>query len=333
MQITCPNCSTSYRIADQAVGAKGRQVRCARCAHSWRVESQPTPAAEAKTETEEAAFRAELGKTKTTIEPAVAPPIVPAAEPPSPASEAPAAEPMSASANGATDTPASDEHVAIPAPAPEPASQAAEEPAPVALADIPIPVENAPPLVPAPGEGAGTAGPPQIENEREDIETVAARRARAEARRRRRLRIPKQLAIAAMLVACTALVGLRKEVVRHVPQLASLYARIGLPVNLRGLDFTEVKIGSEIHDGVPVMVIEGSIVNRVSMPVDVPRLRFSLRSASGAELYAWTAQPGQPVLEPGQSLPFRSRLASPPAEAHDVQVRFFTRRDTIAGLR
>jgi hypothetical protein len=226
--------------------------------------------------------------------------------------------PNSESAQQATDTPAPDEPVTIP----EPAPQEAEDLAPVALADIPIPVENAPPLVPAPGDGAEPAAPPQLENEREDIETVAARRARSAAKRRNRFRIPKQLAIAVMLVACTALIGFRKEVVRHVPQLASLYARIGLPVNLRGLDFADVKIGSEIHDGVPVMVVEGTIVNRVSM-----------RSVTGAELYAWTAQPGQPVLEPGQSLPFRSRLASPPAETHDVQVRFFTRRDTIAGLR
>ena len=32
-------------------------------------------------------------------------------------------------------------------------------------------------------------------------------------------------------------------------------------------------------------------------------------------------------------MPFRSRLASPPADGHDVQVRFFTRRDAVAGLR
>ena len=43
--------------------------------------------------------------------------------------------------------------------------------------------------------------------------------------------------------------------------------------------------------------------------------------------------PSQPVLEPGETLPFRSRLASPPGEGRDVQVRFFTRRDAVAGLR
>jgi hypothetical protein len=39
------------------------------------------------------------------------------------------------------------------------------------------------------------------------------------------------------------------------------------------------------------------------------------------------------VLGPFESLPFRTRLASPPADGRDIQVRFFTRRDAVAGLR
>ena len=101
-------------------------------------------------------------------------------------------------------------------------------------------------------------------------------------------------------------------------------------MNLRGLAFADLKIGNEIHDGVPVLVIEGVIVSMTSKEVDVPRLRFALRSASGAEVYSWTAPPSQPTLGPFEVLPFRSRLASPPAEGHDVQVRFFTRRDVVA---
>jgi hypothetical protein len=99
------------------------------------------------------------------------------------------------------------------------------------------------------------------------------------------------------------------------------------------LAFTDLKIGNEIHDGVPVLVVEGMIVSTVSMPVDVPRLRFALRNATGAEVYAWTGQPPQPVLPAFETMPFRSRLASPPPEGHDIQVRFFTRRDAVAGLR
>ena len=41
----------------------------------------------------------------------------------------------------------------------------------------------------------------------------------------------------------------------------------------------------------------------------------------------------QEALAPGETLPFRSRLASPPGEGRDVTVRFFTRLDAVAGLR
>ena len=68
-------------------------------------------------------------------------------------------------------------------------------------------------------------------------------------------------------------------------------------------------------------------------PVEVPRMRFSLRNASGQEIYSWTTMPDQPVLVPGAELPFRSQLASPPREGHDVVVRFFNRRDAIEAPR
>ena len=36
---------------------------------------------------------------------------------------------------------------------------------------------------------------------------------------------------------------------------------------------------------------------------------------------------------PGESLAFRSRLASPPPDAREVLVRFFNRRDLVAGIQ
>jgi hypothetical protein len=263
-----------------------------------------------------AAFRAALGGEPAPPEPAVA-------------SAAPGQTPTDPSLDDLIVSDASEDLA-------DTAAGASAETSALALSDIPIPVEDAPPLAPDLPDGAGPRthitslddnGPP-------DIESVAARRARATARRRRnRLRIPLPLAIVALATLCVALLGWRKNVVRHAPQLASFYSAIGLPVNLRGLAFTDLKIGNEIHDGVPVLVVEGMIVSTVSMPVDVPRLRFALRNATGAEVYAWTAQPSQAVLGAFETMPFRSRLASPPAEGHDVQVRFFTRRDAVAGLR
>jgi hypothetical protein len=39
------------------------------------------------------------------------------------------------------------------------------------------------------------------------------------------------------------------------------------------------------------------------------------------------------ILAPGETAAFRTRLASPPAEGRDVIVRFFNRRDLLAGAR
>ena len=61
------------------------------------------------------------------------------------------------------------------------------------------------------------------------------------------------------------------------------------------------------------------------------RLRFSVRDAQGAEIYAWNTVLEQSVLKPGERAAFRSRLASPPAEGRSIDVRFFTRRDIAGG--
>jgi hypothetical protein len=103
------------------------------------------------------------------------------------------------------------------------------------------------------------------------------------------------------------------------------------PVNLRNLQFENVRISKESENGANILIVEGLIVNIVDKPVEVPRLRFAARNAAGQEVYTWTALPSRSILGPGESLEFRSRLASPPADASDVMVRFFNRQDAIAG--
>ena len=67
--------------------------------------------------------------------------------------------------------------------------------------------------------------------------------------------------------------------------------------------------------------------------VEVPRLRFALRSPAGHEIYAWTTVTAAAFWRPAKRAAFRTRLASPPAEGRDVIVRFFNRRDLPAGAR
>jgi predicted Zn finger-like uncharacterized protein len=136
---------------------------------------------------------------------------------------------------------------------------------------------------------------------------------------------------AAMGALVVALLIWRNDVVRLLPQTAAFYNMVGLEVNLRGLSFKDVKVSSENVEGKQVLVIEGVIVGQAKKPVELPRLRFSVRDARGAEIYAWNAVLEQAVLKPGEKAWFKSRLASPPPEGRNIDVRFFNKRDIAAG--
>src|ERR1700733_8579182 len=152
-----------------------------------------------------------------------------------------------------------------------------------------------------------------------------------------RLRVPGKSSVslptacAAMGALVLALLIWRVDVVRLLPQTAAFDRLVGLEVNLRGLMFKDVKITSETVEGKPVLVIEGVIVGEAKKPVELPRLRFSVRDAQGAEIYAWNAVLEQPVLRPGEKAWFKSRLASPPPEGRNIDVRFFSKRDLAGG--
>src|SRR3954454_14427930 len=199
--------------------------------------------------------------------------------------------------------------------------------------------DQMPPVVESPSISAEMPAEPEIRPEREV--TIDAREATNPARRRRARRPRRSFAIlpafglgtgcAAMGALAIALMVWRADVVRLLPQTAAFYKLVGVEVNLRGLKFKDVKVSSETVEGKPVLVVEGVIVGEAKKPVELPRLRVSVRDAQGAEIYAWNAVLEQPVLKPGEKAWFKSRLASPPPEGRNIDVRFFNKRDIAAG--
>jgi len=142
-----------------------------------------------------------------------------------------------------------------------------------------------------------------------------------------------QTMILALLVVDCILVGWRAEIVRALPQTSSFYKLAGLSVNLRGLAFDGVATTTEQHEGVPVLVVEGNIINSAPTVADVPRLKFIVRDAGRQEIYSWTAVPSRMLLPPGEAVSFRTELASPPPDTHDVLLRFVDHRDIVAAER
>ena len=218
-------------------------------------------------------------------------------------------------------------------PPPEPraeheAPETAPEQTPVAAHPPPVEpetIEDAPPLVPPMEHGAPDDD--AAEHESDDVETYAARRRRMRSRRKQAKRSSRWTAVILVLFAVNvAVIGGRSEVVRYLPQTASLFAAIGLPVNLQNLKFENVRIMPSGAGG-EGLTVEGTIVSTADKPVTVPHLRFAVRNAAAQEIYTWSAAPSRSLLDAGAKLDFRSELASPPANAKDVLVRFMTARD------
>ena len=133
--------------------------------------------------------------------------------------------------------------------------------------------------------------------------------------------------VAAMAALIAALIIWRTEVVRLLPQTAAFFKLAGINVNLRNLTIDDVHVSAETVNGAPVTVIEGSVAATGFKPVEIPRLRFVVRDSSGTPVYGWNTVLEQAVANPGEKVPFKSRLASPPPNAYDLVVRFFNKRD------
>ncbi len=325
MLIVCPNCATSYDVDVASLRPDGRRVRCVRCRTVWHAE---LPQEEKLIAAAEA-----LAPVRRAVEAVAEAPGAAAA----PTAELPA-DRFDAAAGGQAEASAdvSDPFV-VPPPFDTP--EAAERP--VVAEESSVEVES-PPI--APSEAGGDHPPIDVEGELrvpptpeplEDIETIAARRYPLHGKRRR-LQWPLsqlQSGVLALIVANAIVIGWRDDFVRAMPQTASFYDWLGLPVNIRGLDFENLGTTTEQHDGVPILVIGGDIVNVTGKTVSVPHLRFAVRNAARQEIYSWTAVPPRALLPPGQGVAFHTRLASPPPDAHDVVVRFLNRNDILAGAR
>jgi predicted Zn finger-like uncharacterized protein len=124
------------------------------------------------------------------------------------------------------------------------------------------------------------------------------------------------------LAALATLIGVRASVVAAAPATAALYAKIGLAVNLRGLELKAVKSGLETTGAGRLLIVEGEIVNLTRGELAVPVLELAVRGADGQALYTWTSEAPRKTLGPAETASFRARLASPPAEGRQVLVRF-----------
>ena len=119
-----------------------------------------------------------------------------------------------------------------------------------------------------------------------------------------------------------AIVQYRQTIVGLWPQSASLYDVLGLPVNVSGIEITEIAYRRDMQNGVAVLSVTGKLVNVSNRELPIPQIRVVLLDDAKRELYQWTFDAGIPSLKPGAESPFVTRLSSPPPAARNLHVRF-----------
>jgi predicted Zn finger-like uncharacterized protein len=211
-------------------------------------------------------------------------------------------------------------HQLGPAPEPDPEAELfVEEPSTPPPMHDPEPAREPEPIAVQPRVAA--FAPPPREDDVEAPETVAAPQA---SRWGGRIAVLGGWAalVALILVIGWAGISFRDNVATWVPQTASFYNAAGLTVTPRGIAFIDVAYQNQTEDGQQVLAVTGKIVNRSNHELTVPLVRVALFDAERHELYHWTFVPGVSTLQPGGSAKFRTRLSSPPAGTHNLEVRF-----------
>ncbi len=139
------------------------------------------------------------------------------------------------------------------------------------------------------------------------------------ARLRRAVRTGAALMLAAMVFG---LGFAREPVVTRFPDLAGVYAAVGLGVNVVGLEFTDVNTLHSLRDGKDMLLVSAQIVGVAREPKVVPPVVVTLLDTAGTPIYEWSVTPAVRDLMAGERATFETQLLKPPAAASRVRLSF-----------
>ena len=145
-----------------------------------------------------------------------------------------------------------------------------------------------------------------------------------------RSRMPPTFAALAALLFIGAFFGGRAAAVSAVPDLAGLYAAVGLPVNLRGLTIEDVAAERSALGSGAQLTVRGTIRNLTASDQAVPPLTVALQDSAGALLTVRGFEPPSTLLPANQSAPFILELAEAPGQGAKVVVRFRRPAETVS---
>jgi len=117
----------------------------------------------------------------------------------------------------------------------------------------------------------------------------------------------------------------RNEIIKLWPMAAQLYELVGLKVHVAGDGLDLRNVNPVRRDDTGTLAVQGSVVNVVAEPRQVPKLKVTVTSAQGQILKEWTFASGATVLMPGESHDFHQDLPDMPRGGAQLAVTFSER--------
>jgi len=139
------------------------------------------------------------------------------------------------------------------------------------------------------------------------------------------VRLFRGIRFAAVLLLFGVVTGgywFRTEIVRLVPDLAGLYAAVGLRVNVVGLEFSDISTVMSRRGDSQVVSVTAKIRAVAARRVAVPPVVVSLLDEQDTLLYQWSVIPRVADVQPGEAIEFAAELPSPPPGATQVKLGF-----------
>ncbi len=125
-----------------------------------------------------------------------------------------------------------------------------------------------------------------------------------------------------ILVVASMMIYARVGVVKMIPAMSSVYAMVGLPVNVRGLMFSNIQQNWEIVDNSLHLKIEGEITNLTNKYKPLPPLVFGALSEDNREVFRWVMKVRKKPLLPGEKALFKAMVPVPPEHSKHLLISF-----------
>ena len=293
--IACPHCGTRYQVPPETLGDAGRKVACAHCGQSWMAEpgaALPVPPEDDKLFNE--ADERALDKSFSDEEAALRD-VPSAVRQLIPKGEVPPPEVMRSISE---------------------IKAALESKTGKTLSTV------------APDDAPATPAQKKALGKLEQRQRAFARHLPAA----RLSRVLRGAGIGLLVAVIGGGILFRTDIVRVLPDLAGLYATVGLKVNVVGLDFSEVTTLLSRKGDSDVLTVNATIYGVEPRRVIVPPVVVTLLGSDDKPVYAWSVAPKQRDLEPGEVIGFSAELAAPPDDAKQVRLSFADSTRAIAPL-